>query len=95
MVPNNQWSMIVISVNAGSVTAYLCNATGINSVSSGRGHSSLASKPATNFHIGYDPYNTAGRAFKGKMGTAMVYSVALSSSDITAIFNAQKASFGL
>jgi hypothetical protein len=95
MVPNNQWSMIVISVNAGSVTAYLCNATGINSVSSGRGHSSLASKPATNFHIGYDPYNTAGRAFKGKMGTAMVYSVALSSSDITAIYNAQKASFGL
>jgi hypothetical protein len=34
-------------------------------------------------------------AVKGKMGTAMVYSVALSSTDITAIFNAQKASFGL
>ena len=94
-VPNNQWSMIVIAVNAGSVTAYLCNSSGIASVSSGRGHSSLASKPATNFHIGYDPYNTAGRAFKGKMGTAMVYSVALTSADITAIFNAQKASFGL
>ena len=95
MVPNNQWSMIVISVNAGSVTAYLCNSSGINSASSGRGHSSLASKPATNFHIGYDPYSPSGRAFKGKMGTAMVYSVALTSSDITAIFNAQKASFGL
>jgi hypothetical protein len=94
-VPNNQWSMIVIAVNAGSVTAYLCNSNGIASVSSGRGHGSLASKPATNFHIGYDPYNTAGRAFKGKMGTAMVYSVALTSADITAIFNAQKASFGL
>jgi len=95
MVPNNQWSMIVISVNAGSVTAYLCNATGINSVSSGRGHSSLTSRGATNFHIGYDTYNYPSRAFKGKMGTAMVYSVALSSTDITAIFNAQKASFGL
>jgi hypothetical protein len=95
MVPNNQWSMIVISVNAGSVSAYLCNANGINSISSGRGHGSLTSKGATNFHIGYDPYNSAGRAFKGKMGTAMVYSVALSSSDITSIFNAQKASFGL
>jgi len=94
-VPNNEWSMIVISVNAGSVTAYLCNASGINSVSSGRGHGSLSSKPATNFHIGYDPYNTSGRAFKGKMGTAMVYSTALSSTDITSIFNAQKASFGL
>jgi hypothetical protein len=95
IVPNNQWSMIVISVNAGLVTAYLCNASGINSVSSGRGHGSLSSKPATNFHIGYDPYDMAGRAFKGKMGTAMVYSVALSTSDITSIFNAQKASFGL
>jgi hypothetical protein len=31
----------------------------------------------------------------GKMGTAMVYSVALSSTDITSIFEAQKASFGL
>jgi len=94
-VPNNEWSMIVISVNAGSVTAYLCNASGINSVSSGRGHSSLTNKGATNFHIGYDPYNTSGRAFKGKMGTAMVYSTALSSTDIASIFNAQKASFGL
>jgi hypothetical protein len=95
IVPNDQWSMIVISVNAGSVTAYLCNASGINSVSSGRGHGSLSSKPATNFHIGYDPYDTAGRAFKGKMGTAMVYSTALSSTDIASIFNAQKAAFGI
>jgi len=29
------------------------------------------------------------------MGTAMVYSTALSSSDIASIFNAQKAAFGL
>jgi hypothetical protein len=95
IVPNNNWSMIVISVKAGSVTAYLCNASGINSVSSVRGHGSLTSRGATNFHIGYDPFNTSGRAFRGKMGTAMVYSVALSSADITSIFNDQKASFGL
>ncbi len=95
MVPNNQWSMIVITVNASSVTAYLCNASGISSASNGTTHDSLTSRGATNFHIGYDPYSPAGRAVKGKMGTAMVYSVALSSTDITAIFNAQKASFGL
>jgi hypothetical protein len=95
MVPNNQWSMIVISVNAGTATAYLCNASGISSATNGTTHSSLISKGATNFHIGYDPYSPVNRAVKGKMGTAMVYSVALSSSDITAIFNAQKASFGL
>ena len=95
MVPNNQWSMIVITVNASSVTAYLCNASGISSATNGTTHDSLTSRGATNFHIGYDPYSPAGRAVKGKMGTAMVYSVALSSTDITAIFNAQKASFGL
>ena len=94
-VPNNQWSMIVISVNAGSVIAYLCNASGIASVSSGRGHSSLTSKGATNFYIAYDPYSPSARALKGKMGTAMVYSVALSSADISSIYNAQKAAFGL
>jgi hypothetical protein len=55
----------------------------------------LTSRGAAKFHIGYDPYDTLSRALKGKMGTAMVYSVALSSSDITSIFNAQKASFGL
>lgn len=94
-VPNNQWSMIAITVNAGSVTAYLCNSSGIASVNSGRGHSTLIGKGATNFYIGCDPYSPSGRAVKGKMGTAMVYSVTLSSADITAIFNAQKASFGL
>ena len=94
-VPNNQWSMIVITVNSSTVTAYMCNASGIASASSGRGHSSLTSKGATNFFIAYDPYDPTNRALKGKMGTAMVYSVALSSADISSIFNAQKASFGL
>jgi len=94
-VPNNQWSMIVITVNANLVTAYLCNASGISSASNGTSHESLTSRGAAKFHIAYDPYDIPNRAVKGKMGTAMVYSVALSSADITAIFNAQKASFGL
>ena len=85
-VPNNQWSMIVISVKETELTAYLCNASGINSDTRGNGHGSLISKGATNFHIGYDPYDAGGRAFRGKMGTAMVYSVGLSTADITSIF---------
>lgn len=93
IVPNDQWSMIVISVKESELTAYLCNASGISSVNRGNGHASLTSKGATNFHIGLDPY--PGRAFKGKMGTAMVYSVGLSTADITSIFNDQKAAFGL
>jgi hypothetical protein len=93
-VPTNQWSMIVLSVKESELTVYLCNANGINSDTRGNGHGSLASKGATNFYIGYDPYDSS-RAFKGKMGTAMVYSVGLSTADITSIFNDQKASFGL
>ena len=93
-VPNNQWSMIVLSVKESALTVYLCNASGIYSESRGTGHGSLTSKGATNFHIGYDPYDSS-RAFKGKMGTAMVYSVGLSTADITSIFNDQKASFGI
>ena len=92
-VPNNQWSMIVISVKETELTAYLCNASGIISDTRGNGHGSLTSKGATNFHIGLDPY--PGREFRGKMGTAMVYSVGLSTEDITTIFNEQKAAFGL
>ncbi len=92
-VPTNQWSMIVLSVKESELTVYLCNASGIISDSRGNGHGSLTSKGATNFHIGLDPY--PGREFKGKMGTAMVYSVGLSTADITSIFNDQKASFGL
>ena len=94
-VPTNQWSMIVISVTASSFTAYLCNASGISYESRQGGYSSLTSKGATNFHIGYDPYDAGGRAFRGKMGTAMVYSVGLSTADITSIFNDQKAAFGI
>ena len=41
-------------MNDRSVTAYLCNASDINSVSSERGQGSLTSSGATNFHIGYD-----------------------------------------
>jgi hypothetical protein len=93
LVPNDQWSMIVISVKETELTAYLCNASGISSVIRGKGHGSLSSKGATNFHIGLDPY--PGRQFKGKMGTAMVYSVGLSTDDITTIFNSQKSAFGI
>jgi len=93
-VPNNVWSMIVLSVKESELTAYLCNSSGIISDTRGNGHNSLTSKGATNFHIGLDPYD-ASRQFKGKMGTAMVYSVGLSTEDINTIFNAQKAAFGI
>jgi len=98
-VPLNEWSMVAISVNATSVTAYLCKASGITTGTVGNSHPNLTLPPYnaqdSHFTIGYDAYSPANRAFIGKIGIAMVYYTPLSYSQIESIFNAQKASFGL
>ena len=90
-VPNNEWSMIAVTVSATSATAYLCNTSGIATASNSVTHATLS---GLNFFIACDPVLVATRAFTGKIATAMVYSTALSQTDITSIFNAQKSNFG-
>jgi hypothetical protein len=96
--PNNQWSMIAISVSANSTIAYLCKEDGtITSATNIDTHAPIAGQK---FYIGRDPilYSSTEadlRTFKGNISTALVYSSALSLSDITSIFNAQKIAFGL
>jgi len=91
-VPNNAWSMIVITVSANSATAYLCNANGIATATNSTSHSTLS---GLNFFIACDPADRSSRAFKGKIATAMIYNTALSQTNITSIFNLQKTTFGL
>jgi hypothetical protein len=91
-VPNGVWSMIAITISANSATAYLCNANGISSASNSNAHSTLT---GLNFYIACDPTDKSSRAFVGKIATAMIYNTALSSTDITTVYNAQKATFGL
>ena len=91
-VPNNVWSMIAITVSANSATAYLCNANGISTAVNTNTHSALT---GLNFYIACDPTDKANRAFKGKIGKAMIYSSALSLSEITSTFDAQKSTYGL
>lgn len=93
--PLNKWSMAVISINSNTATAYLCNENGISSASNSSNNYDLSTRPTTNFYIACDPYDKAARSFKGKIATAMVYTNTLSLAEITSIFNAQKASFGL
>jgi hypothetical protein len=90
--PLNAWSMIVVSINSSSATAYLLNASGIVSSLNSVSHPTVS---GLKFYVGAEPFNLDTRAMVGKIGTAMVYSTALSLEDITSIFNAQKASFGL
>ena len=91
-VPNDEWSMIAVTVSATTATAYLCNASGVATASNTVTHATLS---GLNFFIACDPSSKASRAFTGKIATAMVYSNALTQADITNIFNAQKAAFGL
>jgi len=91
-VPNNEWSMIVVTVSATNATAYLCNTSGIATASNPVTHAALS---GLNFFIACDPVLIATRAFTGKIATAMVYSKALTQAEITSIFNAQKVAFGL
>ena len=91
-VPNGVWSMIAITISANSATAYLCNANGISSASNSTSHSTLT---GLNFYIACDPADKSTRAFVGKIATAMIYNTTLSGSDITTIYNAEKATFGL
>jgi hypothetical protein len=88
------WSMIAVTISSTSATAYLFNAsnpTGLSSTNT----ASHATLNSLKFYIGSDPLDLNTRAFKGKIGTAMVYSNALTQVAITNIFNAQKAAFGL
>lgn len=91
-VPNNVWSMIAITVSANSATAYLCNSNGIATAVNNNSHSTLT---GLNFYIACDPSDKASRAFIGKIGKAMIYSSALTLSEITSTFDAQKSTYGL
>ena len=87
------WSMIAVTITSTSATAYLFNSTN----PAGLSRTNTVSHPSLTglkFYIGAEPFNLNTRAFVGKMGTAIVYSNALTQADITNIFNAQKAAFG-
>lgn len=92
LVPNNQWSMIAVSISSTKAEVYLFNAAGSSTHSRNYSH---AVSNNNKFFIGRDPITDPGRNYRGKIGTAMIYNAALTSQNITAIFNAQKVAFGL
>jgi hypothetical protein len=84
--------MIAVTINSTTATAYLCNANGITSSTNSVSHSTLS---GLKFYIGSDPLDLNTRAIKGKIARAMIYNGALSLSEITSTFDAQKSNFGL
>ena len=91
-IPNNQWSMIVMSINSTAATAYLCQSSGITTATNTTSHSPVS---GLNFFIACDPGFTADRAFIGRIATSMIYNGALSASEIAQNYNSQKSRFGL
>jgi hypothetical protein len=91
-VPNNEWSMVAVTINSTTATVYLCQYTGITTARNTTAHPTVS---GLKFYIGSEPYDINGRATVGKIATAMVYSSTLTLDNITAIFNAQKVAFGI
>jgi hypothetical protein len=94
LVPVDSWSMVAITISSTQAVAYLCNSNGISSATNVVSHGSPS---GLNFFIANDPVyaDITIRAYTGKIATSMVYTSTLTSDNITAIFNAQKAAFGL
>ncbi len=92
LVPNNQWSMLAVSISSNKAEVYLFNAAGSSTQSRNFSH---AGSNNNRFWIGRDPISDPGRNYRGKIGTAMIYNAALTSQNITDIYNAQKMAFGL
>jgi len=89
-IPTNEWSMIAITITSNVATAYLCKSSGITTATNNVTHSPIS---GLKFYIGVEPLDLSVRAFKGNIATSMVYSTALSLTQIESIYNAQKYAF--
>jgi hypothetical protein len=92
LVPNNAWSMIAISINSTTATAYLCQSSGITTATNVTSHTSLS---GLNFYIACDPFSITSRVFIGNIASAQVYNRVLSATEILQNYNAQKSRFNL
>jgi hypothetical protein len=89
-VPDNAWSMCVLSITSTTATFYLCQSSGITTATSTQAHASAIIDALT---LGYDGFST--RYFKGDIAQASIYNRALSAAEISQNFNALRNRFGL
>jgi hypothetical protein len=89
--PNLGWSMIAISIASSSATAYLCQGSGITSATNAVSHTSST---LDSLSLARDSFSVT-RYFNGRIGNAMLYDRALSTTEISQNFNALKGRYGL
>ena len=95
IVPNNEWSMIALTITGNTATTYLLKSSGVTSVAYSRPNPAVSG--IANFYIGCDPYDPSSiaRAFVGKIATSLIYTRALTQTELSTIFDSQKVKFGL
>lgn len=88
--PNYEWYMHAVTVTSTSATAYLFTNSSTTSATNSVSHSSAT---MDTINVGRDS-SSVGRYFDGRISVAMVYSRALSSTELTQNFNAFKGRYG-
>lgn len=87
-IPNSTWCMIAVSVSTNSATGYLCQTSGITTATNTTSH---ASSILNDIKIAQD--DAGSRFFNGNIAISQLYNRALSITEITQNFNAQKDRF--
>ena len=89
-IPDLTWCMVAVSVTSTSATAYLCQSSGITSVTNTVSHTSTT---LDNIKLGQDDFG--GRLFTGNIALAQLYNRALTAAEITQNFNALRGRYNV
>ena len=89
-IPDATWCMIAVSVTSTAATAYLCQSSGITSATNTVSHGSSL---FDDIKLAQD--DAGARFFNGSIAVAQLYNIALSASEISQNFQADRSRFGV
>jgi hypothetical protein len=90
IVPDLTWCMVAVSVTSTSATAYLCQSSGITSVTNTVSHTSTT---LDDIKIAFD--DATVRYFTGNIALAQLYNRALTAAEISQNFNALRGRYNV
>jgi len=90
IVPDLTWCMVAVSVTSTAATAYLCQSSGITTATNTVSHGSSV---LDDIKLAVD--DAAARYFNGNIAIAQLYNIALSETQVTQNFQADRARFGV
>lgn len=91
LVPDNEWAMVAVAIQSTKADFYLYESTGLSTATNTATYTSVT---INELRLGWDDYSST-RKFKGYIGEAFLYDKALTSTEMTANFDATKSRYGL